>query len=77
MKKLMTRGVVLPLVAALPCLWFWYVFHLTLEFDEQGRHVDAAAGTVHTDASFVWGAAASGLLLLALINALRALRRHD
>ena len=73
----MAPGVVLPLVASLPFLWLWYERYLRVDFNEQGRHYDAATHTVHTDAAFVWCLPALGCLLIAVVNLLRASRRRS
>lgn len=68
-------GVILPLAASLPFLWLWYARYLTIEFNELGRHYDAATQTVHTDAAFVWCLPALGCQLIAAVNLVRAARR--
>lgn len=68
-------GVVLPLAASLPFVWLWYARYLTIEFNEFGRHYDAATQTVHTDAAFVWCLPALGFLLIAVVNLMRTARR--
>lgn len=68
-------GVVLPLAASLPFFWLWYSRYLRIDFNELGRHYDAATQTVHTDAAFVWCLPALGCLLIALVNLVRTARR--
>ena len=72
---LLSRGVVLALAASAVFFWVWYARYLGVDFNELGRHYDAATQTVHTDAAFVWCLPALGCLLIALVNLVRTARR--
>ncbi len=75
-RRILSRGVVLPLAASLPFFWLWYSRYVRIDFNELGRHYDAATRTVHTDAAFVWCLLALGCLLIALVNLVRTARRR-
>jgi hypothetical protein len=70
--KLLSFGAALSLAASALSFWIWIGQYVSVDFNELGRHFDAAAQVVTTDASFVWGLAALGFLGLAV--ALLALR---
>ncbi|WP_019918958.1 hypothetical protein [Methyloversatilis discipulorum] len=74
-RRILSPGVILPLAASLPFFWLWYARYLMIEFNELGRHYDAATQTVHTDAAFVWCLPALGFLLIAVVNLVHAARR--
>lgn len=57
-------------VAAL-LFWLWHERYVAIDFNELGRHYDAATQTVHTDAAFVWCLPALGFLLIAVVNLVR------
>lgn len=69
-------GLALSLCASAFFFWAWYERYLRWDFNDQGRHYDAASQTVYTDAGFVWVLPACGFLLVALVIALRAVRRN-
>ncbi len=74
-RRILSPGVVLPLAASLPFFWLWYAGYVAIDFNELGRHYDAATQTVQTDAAFVWCLPALGCLLIALVNLVRTARR--
>ncbi|QNK66473.1 hypothetical protein [Variovorax sp. PAMC26660] len=69
-------GLALSLCASAFFFWAWYARYLRWDFNELGRHYDAESQVVYTDAGFVWVFPACGFLLVALVIAVRALRRH-
>lgn len=73
---LLSRGVVLALVASALFFRVWYARHLGVDFNELGRHYDADAQVVTTDSAFVWGLLAVGCLLVALALIGHRLRRR-
>lgn len=75
-RRIPSPGVVLPLVASLSFFWLWYSRYIRIDFNELGRHYDAATQTVHTDAAFVWCLPALGCLSIALVNLVRTARRR-
>lgn len=65
----------LSLAASAFFFWAWYERYLRWDFNELGRHYDAATQTVYTASGFVWVLPACGCLLLAIGIVARALRR--
>lgn len=69
-------GLTLSLCASAFFFWAWYERYLRWDFNDQGRHYDADSQIVYTDAGVVWVLPACGFLLVALVIAVRAIRRH-
>ena len=77
------RAKVIPFAAVLSCaasvffFWIWYERYLSIDFNALGRHYDAEARIVYTDAAFVWCIPAFMFLLLAVgLVAARVWRRR-
>jgi hypothetical protein len=69
-------GLTLSLCASAFSFWAWYARYLRRDFNELGRHYDVESQVVYTDAGSVWVLPACGFLLVALVIAVRAIRRH-
>lgn len=63
----LTWVIALLMIAATLCLWLWYDRYLRIDFNELGRYHDPETQVVYTDAAFVWGLLAFGLLLGAAV----------
>lgn len=64
---LLTWGTAVAGAASALCFWLWYARYLRIDFNELGRYYDPEEQVVYTDAAFVWGILALGLLLVAAV----------
>jgi hypothetical protein len=69
-------ALILSLCASAFCFWAWYERYLRWDFNDLGRYYDDVTQTVYTDAGFVWVLPACGFLLVALVLAVRVIRRR-
>lgn len=74
--RVFSPGIVLSLAASAFFFWLWVDRYLRVDFNELGRHYDAEAQVVFTDAAFVWCLPAIGFLLLAAALIAVRLRRR-
>lgn len=74
--RVFSPGIVLSLAASAFFFWLWVDRYLRVDFNELGRHYDAEAQVVLTDAAFVWCLPAIGFLLLAAALIAVRLRRR-
>lgn len=74
--RVLSTGILLSLAASAFFFWLWVDRYLLVDFNELGRHYDAEAQVVFTDAAFVWCLPAIGFLLLAAALIAVRLRRR-